>query len=209
MQASNLTLVGGNLEFADGDGGEKGVTPVELVVRTNSPVSGWMGDIIHDHSGMFSKDKIPLDWVHGSDNKEILGYLDKSKTQVSNEEIRCFGQVISVEPNDIADRVVKQMKAGIPFESSISFGGQGLEMEEVEKGDEVTVNGAKFEGPGYVVTKWPLRGVAICPHGADNRTSASLALGEEEISVLILSNKEFDMTDTDVLSPEQLKVKEE
>jgi hypothetical protein len=38
------------------------------------------------------------------------------------------------------------------------------------------VNGYQFEGPGIIVREWPLRGVAICPYGADaNTESAALA----------------------------------
>lgn len=213
MRASDLVFTAGELKFAEGEGegeGDGQHTPVELVVRTNSRVLSFMGPIIHDHNGVFFKDRIPLDWVHGGEKpQEILGFLDKVET--SDKEIKCFGQIVSVKPDDIADHVVKQMKAGIPFESSIYFGGQGLVVEEVSEETEVEVNGGKFEGPGIVVRKWPLRGVAVCPHGADNQTSTSLALGEEEVSVSFVTNynhRELDMAEENGLSPEELKAKE-
>lgn len=207
FKASDLILTGGELQFAGGDDGDEQHTPVELVVRTNSSVETWFGNMIHDLHGMFCKEKIPLDWSHGGESNEILGFLDKIVK--SNEEIRCSGQVISIEPGDIASRVVKQMKAGIPFESSIYFGGQGLVMEEVNEEASATVNGGKFEGPGIIVRKWPLRGVAICPHGADNSTSTSLALSEEKVSVLVLTNKEATMANSDVDSDVEAKEKKE
>ena len=204
FKVSDLVLAGGILQFAAGDGDEQH-TPVELVVRTSSAVKTWLGNMIHDLGGMFHKEKVPLDWVHGNNPDEILGFLDRFV--VSNKEIRCFGQIISIDPSDIAFRVVRQMKAGIPFESSIYFGGQGLVMEEIGENTNVEVNGSKFEGPGTVIRKWPLRGVAICPHGADNQTSISLALSEEKVPVLVISHKENEMAE-EQLTAEELKAKE-
>ena len=59
----------------------------------------------------------------------------------------------------------------------------------------VTVNGKKFVGPGRVFRKWPLRGVALCPYGADNQTSVNVALEDEVVSVLFLNSKEGKETD--------------
>jgi hypothetical protein len=40
------------------------------------------------------------------------------------------------------------------------------------------VNGFQFAGPGIVIREWPLRGVAVCPYGADMNTRSELAQGE-------------------------------
>lgn len=45
-------------------------------------------------------------------------------------------------------------------------------------GEIAPVNGYDFEGPGVIIREWPLRGVAICPYGADaNTESAALSTG--------------------------------
>lgn len=154
---------------------------VKLVVRTNTPVNTWIGSIIHDHSGMFHKDKVPLDWIHGD---ELIGFLDRF--EISNKEIVCTGEVVSTSLEDQASSIIKQAVAGIPFESSIYYGGQGLEVEEIPEDKSAIVNGKRFHGPGLIMRKWPLRGVAICPHGADNKTSVDLMTDEGIVPVLVL-----------------------
>ncbi len=53
--------------------------------------------------------------------------------------------------------------------------------------------------------EWPLRGVAICPYGADNQTSVN-ALSDEKFSVLFV-NKEKEMS-TENMSAEEKKAQE-
>ena len=185
---SDLTLqADGTIEFAAAitEAG-KTFADVSLVARTDSVVDSWMGGMVHELKGMFHKDKIPLDWRHDGD--EVIGYLDKFA--ISNTEIRCTGRVVSSSPDDRAATVIKQAEGGIPLESSIFFGGQGLEIEEVPAEKKVTVNGRAFSGPGIVFRKWPMRGVALCPYGRDNSTSVSFQLEEgEELTALVLKEK--------------------
>jgi len=63
----------------------------------------------------------------------------------------------------------------VPYEASINFGGSGIQVEEVAAGQAVPVNGYRFDGPGIVIREWPLRGVAVCPYGADMNTRSELA----------------------------------
>jgi len=211
MQVRDLTLKAGDLQFAgdsvkSDDGGV--TTPVKLTVRTQSIVGTWAGRMVHDLKGVFHNEKIPLDWIHDDDHpSDIIGFIDKVKA--SNESVECSGQIVSLVDMDIADQVVRKLKAGIPFESSISFGGQGLEFEEVGENTTAKVNGQDFDGPGFIVRKWPLRGVAVCPHGADNSTSTSLALSDKEVPVLVTINKEKQMSEKQTLSPGELKAQEE
>lgn len=149
---------------------------ISLVARTDSVVDTWMGNFVHDLKGMFHKDVVPLDWRHDGD--ELIGFLDTF--QVSNNEIRCSGQVVSVEPGDRAAREIAKARAGIPYEASIFFGGQGIEVEEIPAEKEVIVNGKPFSGPGLVFRKWPMRGVALCPYGKDNDTSVTFKMEAAE-----------------------------
>ena len=153
--------------------------PVKMTIRTNTPVSHWQGNLVHELSGMTHKGKVHLDWVH--DSRESIGFLNKF--DVTNQRIKATGQLISVEPGDTADIRIKQLQAGIPMEASIFFAGQGLKAEEFGEGTAFKANGKSMVGPAIVFRKWPLRGVALVPFGADNNTSASLALSEEEVSI--------------------------
>ena len=180
-------------------GGEGG--SVTLVARTDNAVETWAGEMIHDLSGMTHREKVPLDWCHGNEIDECIGYLDGFSQ--TDKEIVCTGRVIPLSEGDIASKVLKQLDAGFPLEASISFGGQGLEFEEVGRNSHAQVNGHRFDGPGIIVRKWPLRGVAICPHGADNQTSTSLALSEEEVIVTMLKGEDK------MVEEEKAEVKEE
>lgn len=163
-----------------------------LVARTNTPIDTWMGQLIHDLHGMFHKDPVNLDWRHNCD--ESIGYLDRF--EVSNEKIVCYGAIVSVEPGDRASRIIKQAMAGIPFEASIYFGGQGIKVEEIPVDKKADVNGQEFNGPGIIFREWPMRGVAVCPYGADNSTSTSFNFedGDIEYSALILEKKETSVS---------------
>lgn len=153
--------------------------PVKMTIRTNTPVKHWQGNLVHELSGMSHKGKVHLDWVH--DTRESLGFLNKF--DVTNQRIQATGQLISVEPGDTTDIRIKQLQAGIPMEASIFFAGQGLKAEEFGEGTAFKANGKSMVGPAIVFREWPLRGVAIVPFGADNNTSVSLALSEEEVSI--------------------------
>jgi len=82
--------------------------------------------------------------------------------------------------------VMFKMREGVPYEASIFFGGDGIKLEEVPEGATLTVNGRAFQGPGVVIREWPLRGIAICPYGADQNTeSAALSSGETVAATLV------------------------
>jgi hypothetical protein len=83
------------------------------------------------------------------------------------------GALVPYKENDRASEIIFKMGQGVPYESSINFGGDGIKVEEVPDGESVEVNGAQFSGPGIVIREWPLRGVAVCPYGADMNTNSN------------------------------------
>ena len=180
--------LGAKLASADNPNGYS--VPVKMVIRTNTPVAHWMGNLYHELSGMTHKNKVHLDLVH--DSEQSLGFLNEFT--VTNKSIIASGQLVSVAPGDTADLKIKQLQAGIPMEASIFFAGDGLKAEEFGEGAKFKVNGQSMVGPAIVFREWPLRGVALCPYGADNNTSTSLALSEEIVSVNF-TNKESEMAD--------------
>ena len=149
--------------------------PVTLKARDADPILHWAwGKVTHDFTGMQtpSAGSIPIDHVHG-DN--ALGYIDEFDT---SDGLMLKGKLVSTEKGDLAWQIATQIKAGIPYQSSIFFGdledGNEMEIQDVREKHSDTVNGQKFEGPGYIVRKWLLRGVAVCLYGADPKTSTQV-----------------------------------
>jgi len=163
-------------EFELGDNGANAKTaPVRLVARSGKPIEHWFwGRIVHDLAGMhLHKSRVPIDYVH--DSKEIVGYLNKF--DATSGDLVTSGALVPFKDSDRATEIVHKMKAGVPYEASINFGGDGIKIEDVLDGMVAQVNGYQFAGPGVIVREWPLRGVAICPYGADANTESSALAG--------------------------------
>jgi hypothetical protein len=70
----------------------------------------------------------------------------------------------------------------VPWEASIDWAGPA-EIEELEAGQFAEVNGRQVEGPAQIVRRWQLRGVAVCPYGADMNTESKVFSGSDSVSV--------------------------
>lgn len=180
-------------EFELKDNGDKAKTaPVRLVARTGKPIEHWFwGRVVHDLSGMqLSKPRIPIDYVH--DSKEIIGYLNKF--DIASGDLVTSGALVPFKDSDRATEIIHKNRVGVPYEASINFGGDGIKVQEVAKKEITEVNGMQFEGPGIIIRQWPLRGVAICPYGADaNTASAVLAENNKTFSASVISAPEAKM----------------
>jgi len=149
--------------------------PVTLKARDAGHINHWAwGKVIHDLSKMSkpSSGRIPIDHVHGN---EALGYIDEfDKT----DGLLLKGKFISTGEGDLAWELATKIAAGVPYQSSIFFDdledGTPFEVEDVKEGKSKTVNGQVFEGPGCIVRKWMLRGVAVCLYGADPKTNTQV-----------------------------------
>jgi hypothetical protein len=97
--------------------------------------------------------------------------------------------------------VIFKMREGVPYEASIYWGGDGIRIQKVPAGKSVEVNGMEFAGPGVVVREWPLRGIAICPYGADENTQSMAFAEGKTVSAVEWSepNKEEIMADMPVV----------
>ena len=169
-------FAGGQVEIGDNGHGAKSA-PIKLKARSGDPIDHWYwGKVIHDLAGMrVHKARLTVDYAH-NDN-EVLGYLNHF--DVSGGDLVASGALTPWREDDRASEVMFKMREGVPYEASIFFGGNGIKIEEVAEGFVQQVNGRTFEGPGIIIREWPLRGVAICPYGADQNTEASaLAQGE-------------------------------
>ena len=164
-------------EVSVGDNGENAKTaPVKIKARSGQPLEHWFwGRVVHDLAGMrLNKSRLPIDYAHN--DSEVLGYLNHFDSK--SGDLMASGALIPFSDNDRASEVLFKMKEGVPYEASIFFGGDGIKVQEVGEGELSPVNGYDFEGPGVIIREWPLRGVAICPYGADaNTESAALSKG--------------------------------
>ena len=149
--------------------------PVTLKARDGGPLlHSWWGKIAHDFSGMSvpSVGRIPIDHVH---TDEALGYIDQFDT--SSGHLILKGRFVSTKEGDLPWTIATQILAKIPYQSSIFFDDPEdgeLVIDDVRKGKSVTANGLTWEGPGLLVSKWLLRGVAVCLYGADSKTSTQV-----------------------------------
>lgn len=157
--------------FDMGNNGENAKTaPVKIVALSGKPVSHpFWGKFVHDLSGMkLRKNRLPIDYIH--DDGEVLGYLNRFETDTG--ELVCSGAMTPFKDDDTASEIIFKMRAGVPYEASVDFCGDGLKIQDVAEGETAPVNGFMFEGPGVIFREWPLRCVAICPHGQDENTES-------------------------------------
>jgi hypothetical protein len=186
-------FAGGQVEVGDNGKGAKSA-PVRLKARSGDPIDHWYwGKVVHDLTGMrLHKQRLTIDYAH-NDN-EVLGYLNHFASDTG--DLIASGALTPWREDDRASEVMFKMAAGVPYEASIFFGGDGIKIEEVAFGTSQQVNGRTFEGPGVIIREWPLRGVAICPYGADQNTEASaMAQGETVAVATITNNKESEMSE--------------
>ena len=149
--------------------------PVTLKARDAGHINHWwFGKVSHDFSGMSipSVGRIPIDHVHSD---EALGYIDEFDT---SDGLTLKGKFVSTQEGDTAWNLATKMAAGVPYQSSIFFDdledGTQIDEQILKKDQKDTVNGQMFEGPGIIVRKWLLRGVATCLYGADPNTKTQV-----------------------------------
>lgn len=170
VPAEALLLESGPFTFAAGEA-QEGKIPVKMRARGGQPIYHWYwGNVAHDMAGFSPAEAtIPIDYCHYFD--EVLGFLNKFEP--SNEGLDVAGELVSFAAEDRTAEVTHKARAGVPYQASIFF--EPKVLEEVLPGAEAEVNGYRLPGPGLVIRKWSLRGVAVCPYGYDPRTSTRLA----------------------------------
>lgn len=192
VPAAALRCVVGSFELGDNGEGAK-TAPFRMVARTGNSIDHWYwGKVVHDLAGMrLHKDRLPIDYVH--DDKEVIGYANRF--DVESGDLEVSGALVPYRDNDRASEIVHKSREGVPYEASINFGGDGIAIEEFKPGELVNVNGREFAGPVTVIRQWPLRGIAICPYGADANTSTSFADAPQcEVTVMKHNETKLDAT---------------
>jgi len=178
----------GQFEFRSNGEGAKSV-PFKMMARTAQPIEHWFwGKAVHDMDGLnMHKAKLPIDYAH--DSNTILGYANKFNTDENG--LTVHGALTPTSATDKAQEVIDKANAGVPYEASISFGGDGIVIEQVPEGSTAYVNGYDLDGPATIFRQWPLRGIAVCPYGADRNTSTQFKDENKEIKVNFMETTEM------------------
>jgi hypothetical protein len=147
--------------------------PIRIFARSIGPAihPAYPGQTAyHDFAGMtLSRERLVIEWRHG----DSIGYLDRYQF-VPGVGLYVDGMlVLSGEQGDLARRVAQQLAKGVPLEASITTEPQEL-VEEVFAYRSAQVNNQLVQGPCGIIREWTLRGVAVCPYGADSATRAEL-----------------------------------
>lgn len=172
VPANALRFGAGPFAFAAGEA-KDGKVPISLRARSGQPIEHWYwGKVVHDMAGFkAAKPTLPIDYCHYTD--EVLGFLNEFKA--SDEGLDASGELVTFKEDDRATEIIHKARAGVPYEASIYFDPNSMVLEEVGPSAKVKVNGYELQGPAIVVRQWALRGVAVCPYGADGNTNTKLA----------------------------------
>jgi hypothetical protein len=175
------------VQFGD-NGAESKTAPIRLLARSGNALDHWFwGRIVHDLSGMqMHKARLPVDYCHESN--EVLGYLNHF--DISDGDLVASGALTPFKDGDRASEVIFKSRNGVPWEASIDWAGPA-EIEELEAGQFAEVNGRQVEGPAQIVRRWQLRGVAVCPYGADMNTESKVFSGSETVAINIKRSSEM------------------
>jgi hypothetical protein len=198
VPARAFQLAAGPFEFAGGDGAAAGRAPIKLTASSGQVFNHWFwGPMVIDNAGMqLTKNRLTLDYCHNPD--EIVGFADN--IQKSDGKLVVAGQLVSVQPGDRASEIAAKGAAGVPYEASIKFdSSNGLVLEEYQPGSAAVVNGRSVPGPLTVIRQCLLRGIAVCPYGADPYTDSEFSVagkGEDVTLTVNLFSQEGDMPAT-------------
>jgi hypothetical protein len=143
----------------------------KMTARSGRPINvPGVGQVIHDLAGMRQPaERLNVDYCHNQ--SELIGYCEKLSADTG--DLACVAQIFSVRAGDRAEEVLARAKEGQPYQCSIKW--DDGKFERIVDGQCATINGRQFSGPGVVVRQWTLRGVAVCPYGADPNTAAEFA----------------------------------
>ncbi|WP_145112563.1 hypothetical protein [Botrimarina mediterranea] len=148
--------------------------PVRIFARSTGPAYNDCylgGTVYHDFGGMTLARKANhvIEWIHS----ESIGYFDSHKI-ADGVGLWLYGMLVfSGGKDNLARQVATQLSKGVPLEASIVTDSKPL-IDEIQRGRLASVNGLRVAGPCAIVRKWTLRGVAICPYGADAATRSEL-----------------------------------
>ena len=150
----------------------------ELVAYTGAAIrQNWSrSPLVVDLAGMdTAKASIPILWSHERSLEAVIG----KSTEILNDGQQLIIRGELLTQGAIPEKIAALARAGIPLQASI--GADAANIENVNAGGTVTVNGRDFTGPVSVVRASDLRETSVVLFGADARTSAAIAAEANEV----------------------------
>ena len=152
---------------------------------------------IQDLAGMMvNKSHIPVDYCH--DSQQLLGYVNTF--DVSTGKLVLSGALTPQRTHKRTEEIIENMANHVPYEASIFFQPSKrseMEIELLKEGETAMVNGKNVTAPKGGLTvfrKWPLQGIAICPHGADDGTAVYLQSKTDRTITVTVNKRKGEQT---------------
>ncbi len=164
-------------------------TRFAMLVNSGKPMAHpWFGMLGVNLAGVkWAAEKMPVLLDH--DTTLRLGFT--TKLEVTKRGLVAEGDLLS---NENARAVAADSSEGFPWQASCYL--RATKLLEIRAGEEHTVNGHTFTGPGYVFEESLLREVTFCALGADPNTNAATLAGDVAGAVVVpLSNVEPPMNE--------------
>lgn len=132
-------------------------------------VAGWRFPVGVELSGITANQKTPIRAEHSK--WQPVGHTEAVKIDKDARTVTAEG-VISRD-NEVSRDIVNSGKLGFPWQASIGL--TNLQATLIQQGETATLNGQQMEGPFYHVSSARLDEISFVEHGADNKTSATVA----------------------------------
>lgn len=136
--------------------------------------NNWPVPVVFDIAGLEDKPQIvPI--IRDHDQGKKCGQT--TRVYYDNGEIAAEGELLNYGIDEAADKVAELAKRGAKLQASVATGIINPEdVEYIDEGREVQVNGKSFVGPIEIVRKWKLKEISIVTVGADDEgTSVTIA----------------------------------
>lgn len=164
------TAVNCRIKAADGSGKRR----FSLEAYTGEPMSIWPWEdpvVIELDSIDLSNQRIPALYDHRSTAECIVGQVESIRLQDGKLVAEgVFTPTDAPLEMNYCKQVLDRADAG--YQWQVSVGGNPGQVERVQSGQTITVNGRRYEGPLYVARKLQLREVSFVVLGGDRLTTA-------------------------------------
>jgi len=178
---SRLTLIcepgGVTIEAADSveEIGQPALPRFSMIAYTGRAirVSGWRYPVVIDLAGLvIPSQNRPVRFAH--DESQGVGHTNS--IYVDGDRVIATGVVSRDTP--AAREIVISARHGFPWQASIAADVEDVEF--IDEGQKVVVNGKEFEGPINVVRRARLGEISFVDLGADDNTRASVVASGQE-----------------------------
>ena len=182
------SLKGGQFKLmpGDGDSGERRTFRGIANSGEMMPDHFWWGNFILDMSGLQNDRRRPVLLNHDYDKRAgHTGFFVNDQMQLEIED----GQLLS---NQYGSSIAKDSDEDFPWEMSVGFDPHVI--EELQAGQETTVNGHQVLGPATIMRQWALDEVSFTPVGFDRNTEAEALSDQRKLTEVEIMKDSNDLS---------------